>query len=171
MRTPTPAAPSPPFRGYRVSLASQVVPAHLHHLASAHPTLEPLCAGRPSVALSVSDATALYDAAEASARARNAPFPLHFTPIRHARGRTLPFEAVALGPGELLYLVHEGFFGPARGRQAAIAAVEACGALPVPALALPPLRRRVPPATAEHHVDTLIEREPELHVGRGGSAA
>ena len=97
--------------------------------------------------------------------------PLHFTPIRHVRGRALPFEAVALGPGELLYLVHEGFFGSTRGRQAAIGAVEACGALPVPVLALPPLRRRVPPAMAERHVDTLIEREPELHVGRGGSAA
>ena len=111
------------------------------------------------------------DAAEANAREHNAPFPLHFTPIRHARGRALPFEAVALGPAELLYLVHEGFFGPTRGRQAAIGAVEACGALPVPALALPPLRRRVRPATAEHHVDTLIEREPELHLGRGGPAA
>jgi hypothetical protein len=143
LRTRIPTSPSTPFRGYHVSLVSDAVSGDLQHLASAHPALEALFGGQQSVALSVSEAVALYDAA----------------------------EAVALDPAELLYLVHDGFFGPTRGRQAAIAAVEACGALPVPALALPPLRRRVPPAAAERHVDTLIEREPELHLGRGGSAA
>jgi hypothetical protein len=37
----------------------------------------------------------------------------------------------------------------------------------VPALALPPLLRHAPRLTAERHVDTLIEREPELHLRLG----
>ena len=114
--------------------------------------------------VSVADAGTVYDAIETAARETSAPFPVRFRPIRCARGRALPFEAVALSPDEVLYLVHEGFFGTARGREAAIAAVQACGALPVPALGLPPLQRGSPVSAAERHVDTLIEREPELHV-------
>jgi hypothetical protein len=87
---------------------------------------------------------------------------LRFTPVRCARGRALVFEAVALSAAEVLHLVHDGFFGTDRGRHAAIAAVQACGALPVPALMLSPVRRGVPCALAERHVDGLIEREPEL---------
>jgi len=50
-------------------------------------------------------------------------FPLSFTPVRCARGRALPFEAVTLNATEILHLVHNGFFGADCGRQAAIAAV------------------------------------------------
>ena len=83
--------------------------------------------------------------------------------MRCARGRALPFEAVALSAPEILHLVHAGFFGPARGREA-IAAVEACGALPVPVLGLQPFRRGGGRAAAERHVDALIEGEPRLGV-------
>ena len=55
-----------------------------------------------SIALPTTTATALYDA-EATAQEHTAPFPLHFTPSRRVRGRALAFEAVALGPDELLY--------------------------------------------------------------------
>ena len=95
------------------------------------------------------------------------PFPLQFTPVRCTRGRALQFESVALSGGEILHLVHDGFFGSARCREAAIAAVQACGALPVPALGLPPLPRHASRATAERYVDTLIDREPELHLRSG----
>jgi len=170
-RTP----PGGPFSGYRVTLAHEAPPLRLDELASDRPALAALLAGQRSVALSARQAATLYDAIEAVVRAVGLPVPLRFTPIRCTRSRALPFEAVALSPTEILYLVHDGLYGPARCRAAAIAAVEACGALPVPALALAPLPRRTSRAAAERHVDALIDREPELH-GRptaddGGSVA
>jgi hypothetical protein len=63
---------------------------------------------------------------------------------------------------EVLHMVHEGFFGPLRCREAAIAAVQACGALPAPTIGLGPVARRAPREVAERHVDALIDREAEL---------
>ncbi len=177
MRTlPTP--PSLPFVGYRVSLvgeAAQLVPTAGALTAPAFPAL---AGGQRAVTVSVAQAAALYDAAELAARAQGVPIPLSFVPIRCRHGRALPFARVALSAVEILYLVHEGFFGPDRGRQAAIRAVEACGALPVPGLALPPLGRLVSAVSAERHVDVLIEVSPsctpgqaalsEVGVGSGG---
>ena len=42
--------------------------------------------------------------------------------MRCTRGRALQFERVALSAGEILQLVHDGFFGLARCREAAIEA-------------------------------------------------
>ena len=171
----TPTPPGGPFSGYRVTLAHEAPTRRLEELASDRPALAALLAGQRSVALSARQAATLYDAIEPVVRAAGLPAPLRFTPVRCTRSRALPFEAVALSPTEILYLVHDGFYGPARCRAAAIAAVEACGALPVPALALAPLPRRTSRAAAERHVDALIEREPEIHGYRtaddGGSGA
>jgi len=116
-------------------------------------------------------ANAVYDAAESASRTLGERFPLQFTPVRCTRGRALQFESVALSATEILHLVHDGLYGSARCREAAIAAVQACGVLPVPALGLPPLPRRATRATAESHVDTLIDREPELHLRQGADSA
>jgi hypothetical protein len=153
-----------PFIGYRLALAPmadssvQTCPAPSHHAVRA------LLAGQRSVAVSLREAVAVYEAMDRSPRASGEPFPIRFTPVRCRRGRALPFERVALSGLEILYLVHDGFFGSVRCREAAIAAVTLCGALPVPALALPPLARHCSRATAERYVDTLIDAEPELHV-------
>ena len=110
---PRPAHPAPtgsagPFVGYRVTLAPRADHQCLAELAATHTGLRPLLgqSRATSIALPTTAATALYDAAEATAREHTAPFPLHFTPIRRVRGRALRFEAVALGPDELLSLVH-----------------------------------------------------------------
>jgi hypothetical protein len=118
---------------------------------------------RRAITVCITAATALYDAAEAAARELGVPMPLRLTPVRSSGGPARPLVAVALSAPEVLHLVHDGFFGALRGRQAAIAAAQACGALPVPALGLPLLQRGQTPLGAEQHVDTLIEREPELH--------
>ena len=154
--------PSPPFIAYRVALARDVDPHQPEHLGSVHPVFGALLAGRRTVTLAPKNADAAYQATLQAIRGTEVSFPLRFTPVRCARGRALPFESVALDATEILYLVHDGFFGAERGRQAAIRAIQACGALPVPAVGLSPLRRDTAPALAERHVDTLIEREPEL---------
>jgi hypothetical protein len=155
-------SPASPFIAYRVALARDVDRHQLEHFGSIHPVFVALLAGRRAVTLAPKNADAAYQATLLAIRRTEVSFPLCFTPVRCARGRALPFESVALDASEILYLVHDGFFGADRGRQAAIAAVQACGALPVPALRLAPLRRGTAPAIAERHVDTLIEREPEL---------
>ena len=157
-RTP----PASPFIAYRVALARDVNHRQLEHFRSVHPVFGALLAGRRTVTLAPKIADAAYQATLRAIRGTEVSFPLRFTPVRCARGRALPFESVSLGPSEILFLVHNGFFGAERGRQAAIAAVQACGALPVPALSLAPLRRDTAAAVAERHVDTLIDREPEL---------
>ncbi len=162
-----PTPPRLPFVGYRVSLTCEIGAIDLAAIAPTDPAFRVLAAGQHVITISLAQAAALYDAAEPAARAQGVPVPLSLVPIRCPRGRALPFVRVALSTAEILYLVHDGFFGPDRGRQAAIRAVETCGALPVPGLALPPLRRGVLAPSAERHVDTLIEREPELHA-RGG---
>ena len=172
---PTPNSRLDPFVGYRVALATEAGASVLFRLAPPHPAVRALLAGQRSVTLPPRDAAAVYDAAESVSRALGEPFPLQFTPVRCTRGRALQFERVALSAGEILHLVHDGFFGLARCRAAAIEAVRACGVLPVPALGLPPLARHATRATAESYVDTLIDREPELHLRQGadsgGSAA
>lgn len=167
MRTPL-TPPSAPFVGYRVSLTGEAA-AGLAHLsgASSDPAWRALVAGQHAISISLAQARALFDAAESAARAQGASVPLSFVPVRCACGQALPFLRVALSAAEILYLVHDGFFGPDRGRLAAIRAVEACGALPVPGLGLPPLGRRVSAVSAERHVDVLIERGPELHARAG----
>ena len=130
-----------------------------------------LLAGQRSVTLPPRDAAAVYDAADSVSRTPGEPFSLQFTPVRCTRGRALQFERVALSAGEILHLVHDGFFGLARCREAAIDAAQACGVLPVPALGLPPLPRHPTRATAESCVDTLIDREPELHLRQGADSA
>jgi hypothetical protein len=155
-------SPTAPFIADRVALARDIDHHQLEYFGSVHPVFGALLAGRRAVTLAPKNADAAYEATLLAIRATEVSFPLSFTPVRCARGRALRFESVALYASEILYLVHDGFFGADRGRQAAIAAVQACGALPVPALALAPLRRNTPPAVAERHVDTLIEREPEL---------
>lgn len=154
--------PAAPFIAYRVALARDVDHRQLEHFRSAHPVVGALLAGRRTVTLAPKNADAVYEATLRATRGTEVRFPLTFTPVRCARGRALPFESVSLDASEILYLVHNGFFAADRGRQAAITAVQACGALPVPALALAPLRRGTAAAVAERHVDTLIEREPEL---------
>jgi hypothetical protein len=156
------ATPSPPFIAYRVALARDVDHRQLEHLGSVHPVFGALLGGRRAVTLAPKNADAAYEATLQAIRGTVVSFPLRFTPVRCARGRALPFESIVLNASEILYLVHDGFFGAERGRQAAITAVQACGALPVPALSLAPLRRDTVAAVAERHVDTLIEREPEL---------
>jgi hypothetical protein len=154
--------PPAPFIAYRVALANDVNHRNLEGFGVIHPVFGGLLGGKRSLTLAPARAAAVYDAIARAVRGSDLPFPLRFTPVRCARGRALPFEAVALSAAEILHLVHDGFFGADRGRQAAIAAVQACGALPLPALMLSPIRRGVPTAVAERHVDTLIEREPEL---------
>jgi len=171
----TPNSRLDPFIGYRVALAPEADASALLRLAPPHPAVRALLDGQQSVTLAARDAAVVYDAAESVSRALGEPFPLQFTPVRCTRGRALQLERVALSAGEILHLVHDGFFGLARCREAAIAAVQACGVLPVPALGLPPLPRRTARSTAESYVDTLIDREPELHLRHGadsgGSAA
>src|SRR6266498_3774017 len=130
-----------PFTGYRLEASKESTRSALAALPSMRLHIESLTTSNRVAFVSVADASAVYEAIETAARETSAPFPLRFRPIRCARGRALPFEAVALSPDEVLYLVHEGFFGAARGRKAAIAAAQACGALPVPALGLAPLQR------------------------------
>lgn len=157
-----PTTPTAPFIAYRVALASDINHRTLDAFVPIHPVFGTLLGGRRSVILPPANAAAVYDATARAARHSDTVFPLRFTPVRCTRGRALPFEAIALGATEILHLVHDGFFGADRGRQAAIAAVQACGALPVPALMLAPLQRGVSTAVAARHADTLIEREAEL---------
>jgi hypothetical protein len=168
---PTPNSRLDPFIGYRVALATEADASALLRLAPPHPAVRPLLGGQRSVTLTPRDAAVVYDAAESVSRALGEPFPLQFTPVRCTRGRALQFERVALGAGEILHLVHDGFFGLARCREAAIEAVQACGVLPVPVLGLPPLPRHATRATAESYVDTLIDREPDLHLRQGADSA
>ena len=149
--------PSGPFSGYRVTLAPNM---SLPTATQQDPVLTTLAAGG-SVLISEHEASALYDSIEADANAR--AFPLRFVPIRCNRKRALPFESVAMSAVEVLHMVHEGFFGGLRCREAAIGAVQACGALPVPAIGLGPVARRASSEVAERHVDALIDREAELH--------
>jgi hypothetical protein len=152
--------PSGPFSGYRVTLAPKT---SLPMSTEADPVLATLTAGG-SVVISERDAAALYERIEAAATARALRFPLRFVPIRCNRKRALPFESVAISAVEVLHIVHEGFFGALRCREAAIAAVQACGALPVPTIGLGPVARRAPREVAERHVDALIDRESELRM-------
>ena len=172
---PTPNSRLEPFVGYRVTLAPDAGASSLPRPAPLHPAVRALLDGQRAATLSLREADALYDAADSVSGGLGEPFPVRFTPVRCKRGRALPFETVALGAEEILHLVHDGFFGSARCREAAIAAVQACGVLPMPTLALPPLPRHAPRATAEGRVDALIDREPELHrrpgAESGGSAA
>ena len=153
-----------PFVGYRLALAPEADASNRASLARSHPAVGALLGGQRSVAVSLQEAVVVYEAMDRRPRASGEPFPIRFTPVRCRRGRALPFERVALSGAEILYLVHDGFFGSVRCREAAIAAVTVCGALPVPALALPPLPRHCSRATAERYVDTLIDAEPELRV-------
>src|SRR6266545_6709821 len=166
-RMPTPNSRLEPFVGYRVTLVPEADTSNLAGLSPPHPAVGALLAGQRFVTLGPREVDALYDSIEQVPGDRAAAFPLRFTPVRCRRGRALPFETVALSAAEILHLVHDGFFGSARCREAAIAAVQACGVLPVPALALPPLQRHASRAVSESHVDTLIEREPELHRRQG----
>jgi len=164
-----------PFVGYRVTLARNDAQRTLLAIVSsagAHEALHSLVSADRPVILSAGAAAALYDTVERLCCRLRLAFPLRLMPIRCRRGRALPFESVALSSVEILHLVHDGYFGTARGRDAAIAAVEACGALPVPALALRPVWRGAPRLAVERHVDTLIDREAELQInpstrGRG----
>lgn len=137
--------PSGPFSGYRVTLAPKTsLPISTH----ADPVLAKLTAAG-SVVISEQNAAALYESIEAAANARALAFPLQFVPICCNRTRALPFESVAISAVEILHIVHEGFFGALRCRDAAIAAVQACGALPVPTIGLGPVARRAPREVAE----------------------
>ena len=151
--------PSGPFSGYRVTLAPKTT---LPISPQADPMLATLTAGG-SIVISEREAAALYDSIEAAANACALAFPLRFVPIRCNRKRALPFESVAISAVEVLHMVHEGFFAALRCRESAIAAVQACGALPVPTIGLGPVARRAPREVAERHVDALIDREAELH--------
>ncbi len=168
---PTPNSRLDPFIGYRVALATEAGASVLLRLAPPHPAVSALLAGQDSVTLPPRDAAVLYDSADSVSRALGEPFPLQFAPVRCTRGRALQFESIALSAGEILHLVHDGFFGLVRCREAAIEAVRACGVLPVPALGLPPLPRHATRATAESYVDTLIDREPELQHRQGADPA
>lgn len=151
--------PSGPFSGYRVSLAENTsLPT-----STQEDPVQTLLAAGGSVVISQHQASRLYDSIEADANARSLEFPVRFVPIRCDRKRALPFESVAMSAVEVLHMVHEGFFGALRCREAAIAAVQACGALPVPTIGLGPVARRAPREVAERHVDALIDREAELH--------
>ena len=152
-------APAGPFSGYRVTLAPKT---SWPIFTKADPVLTTLTAGG-SVVISEREAAALYESIEAAANARSLEFPLRFVPIRCDRKHALPFESVAISAVEALHMVHEGFFGGLRCREAAIGAVQACGALPVPAIGLGPVARRASRVVAERHVDALIDREAELH--------
>ena len=127
---PTPNPRLEPFVGYRVTLAPDAGASSLPRLAPLHPAVRALLDGQRTATLSLREADALYDAAESVSGGLGEPFPVRFTPVRCKRGRALPFETVALGAEEILHLVHDGFFGSARCREAAIAAVQACGVLP-----------------------------------------
>lgn len=153
---------SVPFSGYRVTLVSgSSLPESVEGLKD-NPVLASLRAGQPAV-LSARDAAMIYEALQ-GATAKGGTFPLRFIPIRCNRTRALPFESVALSAIEILHIVHEGFFGALRCREGAIAAVQTCGALPVPSIGLRPLRRRAQRALAEHHVDMVIDREAHIHI-------
>jgi len=171
MRTQKRILPGEPFVGYTVIPVSDDARRALRALPSTRTVpvaIESFATARRAVTLSTTAAAAVYEAVEPTARHLGVPFPLRFTPVRCTRGQALPFQSIALSAVEILYLVHDGFFDAARGREAAIAAVTACGALPVPVLGLAPVRRGAARAAAERHVDTLIDREAELH--RGASA-
>ena len=150
--------PFGPFSGYRVTLAPNM---SLPILTNPDPVLATLSAGG-SVVISERHAAALYESIAAAANARLLAFPLRFVPIRCDRKRALPFESVAMSALEVLHMVHEGLFGTLRCREAAIVAVQACGALPVPTIGLGPVAHRAPREVASRHVDTLIDREAEL---------
>ncbi len=154
--------PAQPFDGYRITPTSDAARRSLRAVHAPSQalleTLQILRAPRRGLSLGTRDAAALYDAVEPAARELGLPFPLRFTPMR----RGPRFEAAPLSAFELLHLVHEGFWGAVRGREAALAAVESYGAQPVPALGLGALPRRAMRTAAERHVDTLIDREPEL---------
>jgi len=151
-----------PFSGYRVTLAPAAASIILVAFATQYPALADLLAGRQPDQLTAREAAALFDVVAIAAREQGVPVPLRFIPVRCGRSHALSFEAIALSATEILHLVHDGFFGSVRCREAAIAAVQACGALPVPPIGLSPLSRRASPTAAEHHVDQLIEREAEL---------
>jgi len=160
-----------PFVGYRVTLAPEALAPGQARLVSQHPALRALVSGQRSVMLAPLEAATLYESIEPVPDSLARAFPLRLTPVRCRRGRALPFETVALSAAEILHLVHDGFFGLARCREAAIEAVQACGGLPAPALGLPPLPRHATRATAESYVDTLIDREPELHRRQAADSA
>ncbi len=151
-----------PFGGYRIALAQAGRSFDFTDLLKRHPALAGLLAsGRPDL-LTAHEAGELYDAVRRVAQQLGVPFPLRFTPVRCGRSSTLPFPALALSATEILCLVHEGLYGGARCRDAAVAATAACGASPVPAVELKPLRRGATLTEIERHVDLLIEREAEL---------
>jgi hypothetical protein len=152
-----------PFSGYRVTLVSGSSLPESAEDVREHPVLARLRAGKGAV-LSPRDAAILYETVEAAAEKHGSVMPLQFIPIRCNRKQALPFESVALSAIDILHIVHEDFFGGLRCRQAAIAAVQSCGALPVPSIGLGPVGRRAPRRIAEQHVDTLIDREAEVHI-------
>jgi hypothetical protein len=156
-----------PFVGYRVELAKNADASSL----PPHSAARALHDGQRFVLLEPREASVLYNSIEPAQADLGVGFPLRFTPVRCTRGRALSFERVALSAAEILHLVHDGFYGSARCREAAIAAAQACGVLPVPALALAPLARHTLRAAAEIWVDTLIEREPELHLRQDAESA
>jgi hypothetical protein len=158
---------SRPFSGYHVTLVPGSTLPEFGECSIEHPLLAALKAGRP-VVLSLRDATTLYEQAEADSGKQVSEGSIAFTPIRCNRPRALPFESVALNAIEILCIVHEGFFGTRRCREAAIAAVQTCGALPVPSIGLGPVKRRAQRSVAEHHVDTLIDREADIHIHPAG---
>jgi hypothetical protein len=151
-----------PFTGYRIALAQATTAFDFADLPSQHPDLATLLAGRRPDTLTAHEARDVFDAAERAANQHGLRFPLRFTPVRCGRSSALGFPALALSATEILYLVHDGLFGSARCRAAAIAATAACGALPVPAVGLKPLRRGASQTEIERHVDLLIEREAEV---------
>ena len=152
-----------PFIGYRVTLAPDIRPSLLHAMRTAQlPILQAVASRSGPVIVPAAHAASVYETVQSLAREHGAPLPLLFHPVRPDLGPARRFEAQPFAPTDILHLVHEGFFGSERCREAAIAAVEACGAQPVPALALAAVQRGSPRARCERHVDILIDREAEL---------
>ena len=116
-----------------------------------------------SLVVSQRDTATLCETIEAAANKHALPFLLRFVPIGCNGQRALPVESIAMSAVGVLHMVHEGFFGALRCREAAIEAVQACGSLPVPSIGVGPVAHRAPLALTEHHVDRLIDREAELH--------
>ena len=152
-----------PFSGYRVALAQAGRSFDFTDLPTRYSALAGLLAGGRPDLLTPHEAGGPYDAVDRVAQQLGVPFLLRFTPVRCGHSSALPIPALALSSTEILYLVHQGLFGGVRCRDAAVAAMAACGTLPVPALGLKPLRRGASRTEIEHHVDLLIEREVEVH--------
>ena len=154
-----------PFVGYRVALATEADASIVLRWHRPHPAVRALLGGQRSVALPSREAVVVYDAAESGSRALGEPFPLRFTPVRCTRGRALPVRA------RRVERRRDPAPGPRRASSVRRAVArqqsppsQACGALPVPALALAASAAPRTRATAERYVDTLIDAEPELHV-------